>query len=117
MTARLESPTSPRPSSTPTTPRTWTPTARFFADDVVVADLNGDGHAARASTAYRARYRDAFAEFPKNKAELLNRIVLGDTVIDHERVDRGDGDDRAVRGRRHLHLHAATRSPAWISPR
>ena len=62
----------------------------YFAEDVVVANVGGEV-TGQGIDAYRARYRDAFAKFPANKAELLNRIVLGDTVIDHERVDRGDG--------------------------
>ena len=62
----------------------------FFTPDVVVANVNGEV-TSRGIEAYRARYADAFAKFPKNKAELLNRIVLGGVVIDHERVDRGDG--------------------------
>jgi hypothetical protein len=60
----------------------------FFTDDVVVADLNGDV-TSDGGAAYRDRYQKAFALFPHNKAELLNRIVIGDTVIDHERVVRG----------------------------
>jgi hypothetical protein len=62
----------------------------FFTDDVVVADING-GVTSSGIDAYRERYAGAFAKFPKNKAILVNRIVLGNTVIDHERVDRGDG--------------------------
>jgi hypothetical protein len=62
----------------------------FFTDDVVVANLGGEV-TGQGIEAYRARYKEAFAKFPRNKAELLNRIVLADTVIDHERVDRGDG--------------------------
>ena len=60
----------------------------FFADEVVVADLNGDV-TIRGIDAYRAKYTQVFADFPQNRAELLNRIVVGDTVIDHERVVRG----------------------------
>ena len=60
----------------------------FFTEDVVVADLNGNV-TCEGQAAYRARYKDAFALFPENKATLLNRIVVGDTVIDHERVMRG----------------------------
>ena len=59
----------------------------FFADDVVVADLNGDV-TIRGMDAYRAKYTQVFADFPKNRAELVNRIVVGDTVVDHERVSR-----------------------------
>ena len=60
----------------------------FFTDDIVVADLNGNV-TSEGGAAYRERYKGAFAQFPQNKAELLNRIVVGDTVIDHERVIRG----------------------------
>lgn len=59
----------------------------FFADDVVVADLNGDV-TIRGMDAYRAKYTQVFADFPDNRAELANRICVGDTVIDHERVFR-----------------------------
>ena len=62
----------------------------FFSDDVVVANLGGEV-TGQGIEAYRARYADAFAKFPNNRAELLNRIVLAGAVIDHERVDRGDG--------------------------
>jgi hypothetical protein len=61
-----------------------------FTGGVVVANINGDV-TSQGIDAYRARYADAFAKFPRNRAELLNRIVLGACVIDHERVDRGDG--------------------------
>ena len=62
----------------------------FFSDDIVVADINGAVTSAGIA-AYRDRYAGAFAKFPKNRAEIVNRIVLGNTVIDHESVDRGDG--------------------------
>jgi hypothetical protein len=62
-----------------------------FADDVVVAGLNGDV-SRTGIEAYRAFYAKTFADFPGNKAELVNRIVVGANVIDHERVDRGNGD-------------------------
>ena len=58
-----------------------------FSDDVTVADLNGavtiDG-----LTAYRAKYAKVFADYPENNATLLGRIVIGNVVIDHERVMR-----------------------------
>jgi hypothetical protein len=60
----------------------------YFADDVVVADLN-DAVSLQGGAAYRERYAGVFAQFPQNRAELVNRIVIGDTVIDHERVSRG----------------------------
>jgi hypothetical protein len=58
-----------------------------FTDDVVVSDLNGDV-ILRGIEAYHAKYRQVFADFPKNRAELVGRISLGETVIDHERVFR-----------------------------
>ena len=61
-----------------------------FTDDVIVADVGGAANL-EGNAAYRERYAGAFGKFPNNKAELLSRIVLGNTVIDHERVDRGDG--------------------------
>jgi hypothetical protein len=58
-----------------------------FASDVKVADLHGavtiDG-----IEAYRARYARLFAEFPGKQAVLVNRITIGNVVIDHERVVR-----------------------------
>src|SRR4051812_8740778 len=64
----------------------------YFTEDVVVADLNGNV-SLEGNAAYRERYQGAFAKFPNNRAELLNRMVVGQTVIDHERVDRGNGVD------------------------
>ena len=62
----------------------------FFADDVVVADLNG-AVTIQGLEAYRAKYVQVFADFPQNKAELVNRMAVGNTVIDHERVIRAPG--------------------------
>ena len=59
----------------------------FFADDVVVADLNGAA-TIEGKAAYRAKYQQVFADFPGNHAELVNRIAVGARVIDHERVFR-----------------------------
>jgi len=58
-----------------------------FADDVVVADLNAEPNL-RGMEAYRARYEGLFAQYPQNRAELVGRSVIGNTVIDHERVFR-----------------------------
>lgn len=65
----------------------------YFSDDCVIADLNGavttDG-----APAIRARYEKAFAQFPENKAILVNRIAVGNTVVDHEDVVRAPGGER-----------------------
>jgi hypothetical protein len=63
---------------------------RFFTDDVVIADVGG-AVSSTGLAALRERYAGAFAKYPKNRADVVNRIVLGQSVIDHERVDRGDG--------------------------
>jgi len=68
----------------------------YFADDIVVADLNGKV-STQGIEAYRTRYAGTFAQFPQNKAELVNRIVVGNTVVDHERVVRApDGESFEV---------------------
>jgi hypothetical protein len=59
----------------------------YFADDIIVADLNG-AITTQGAAAYRERYANAFAQFPQNRADLVSRMVLGATVIDHERVFR-----------------------------
>ena len=43
--------------------------------------------------AIRDRHKGLFAQFPENKAELVNRIVVGSSVIDHERVFRAPGGE------------------------
>jgi hypothetical protein len=68
----------------------------FFADDITVADLNGDV-TIQGIAAYRAKYVQVFADFPQNRARLVNRICVGQTVIDHEDVSRGpDGPNFQV---------------------
>ena len=59
----------------------------YFAEDVVVSDLNG-APSLSGIAAYRAKYAAVFAEFPANKVQLMGRIAVGNTVIDHERVLR-----------------------------
>jgi hypothetical protein len=59
-----------------------------YADDVVVADFNG-AVSSTGISALRKRYADMFAANPKNHARLVNRITIGNTVIDHEDVSRG----------------------------
>ncbi len=58
-----------------------------FAEDVVVADLNG-AVKLQGRTAFRALYAKVFGEFPENRVELLGRIAVGNVVVDHERVLR-----------------------------
>ena len=65
----------------------------FFAGECVVSGLNGTPtESSRA--AIKARYAEAFAQFPQNKAELKNRIAVGNTVVDHELVIREPGGEQ-----------------------
>ena len=64
-----------------------------YASDVVIASLNG-GITDTGREALRARYAKTFADFPENRARLVNRIQVGNTVVDHEDVSRGPGKDR-----------------------
>lgn len=59
----------------------------FFADDVIVSDLNAAPNL-HGLKDYRERHVGLFAQFPQNQAERLSRIVIGNIVIDHERVLR-----------------------------
>lgn len=65
----------------------------FYADDCVIADLNG-AVTQRGAAEIRVRYAAMFAKFPENKALLVNRIVVGNTVVDHEDVIRAPGGER-----------------------
>jgi uncharacterized protein (TIGR02246 family) len=62
-----------------------------FAPDCVIADLNG-AVTHLGIDAIRARYAKLFAEFPDNEARLVNRIAVGDVVIDHEDITRAPGN-------------------------
>ncbi len=66
---------------------------RFFAEECVIADLNG-AVTSNGAGAIRERYAKMFAQFPQNQALLLNRIALGAVVIDHEDVIRAPGGER-----------------------
>ena len=64
-----------------------------YAADVVVAGLNGPV-TETGREALRARYAKAFATYPENKARLIKRIAVGNTVVDHEDVSRGPGKEQ-----------------------
>jgi uncharacterized protein (TIGR02246 family) len=58
-----------------------------FAEDCVIADLNGAVTQA-GRPAVRERYAQLFARYPGNRARLINRIAVGEVVIDHEDIAR-----------------------------
>lgn len=63
----------------------------LFADDCVIADLNGAiSHA--GADAIRERYTQLFAQYPENHAKLVNRIIVGDVVVDHEDIARSSNE-------------------------
>ena len=64
----------------------------FYAADAVLGAYNG-AVATEGLEAIRERHAKLFAEFPQNRAELKNRIVVGSTVIDHEVVTRSPGGE------------------------
>jgi hypothetical protein len=65
----------------------------YFAEDCIVSGLNGTP-TETSRDALQARYAKAFAQFPENKAELKNRIAVGNTVVDHELVIRKPGGEQ-----------------------
>ncbi|MCX7281387.1 MAG: nuclear transport factor 2 family protein [Alphaproteobacteria bacterium] len=65
----------------------------YFTEDCIVSGLNGTP-TETSREAIKARYVKAFAQFPQNKAELKNRIVIGNTIVDHELVIRYPGGEQ-----------------------
>ena len=65
----------------------------YFTQDCIVSGLNGVP-TETSRDAIKARYAKAFAQFPQNKAELKNRIVVGNTIVDHELVIRAPGGEQ-----------------------
>ena len=65
----------------------------YFTEDCIVSGLNGTP-TETTRDAIKARYAKAFATFPQNKAELLRRIAVGNTVVDHELVIRAPGGEQ-----------------------
>ena len=60
--------------------------AATYADDVELIELPDDVFV-RGIAQLRERYAKAFAD-PTLRADIVNRIVVGNTVVDHERVRR-----------------------------
>ena len=65
----------------------------YFSPDCIVSGLNGTS-TETTRDAIKARYAKAFAQFPQNKAELVSRIAVGNTVVDHELVIRSPGGEQ-----------------------
>ncbi len=61
--------------------------ANFFKPDVAVYE-HPDMLVQKSRNEIFDYYEKLFKEFPLNRTEVLHRIVIGDHVIDHERVRR-----------------------------
>jgi uncharacterized protein (TIGR02246 family) len=62
-----------------------------FANDCVLAELNG-AVTQQGMTAIRQRYQTLFETYPENHAALVNRVVVGEVVIDHEDIVRSSSE-------------------------
>jgi uncharacterized protein (TIGR02246 family) len=62
-----------------------------FAADCVLAELNGPV-TQQGGDAIRQRYETLFASYPENRAVLVNRVVVGSVVIDHEDITRSPSE-------------------------
>jgi uncharacterized protein (TIGR02246 family) len=58
---------------------------RFYAEDVKIRDFGG-AVIAGGMEGMRAFYEPLFRDSPELSAKVLNRIVIGDCVIDEEKV-------------------------------
>ncbi|MGD9813925.1 MAG: SgcJ/EcaC family oxidoreductase [Hyphomonadaceae bacterium] len=63
-----------------------------FADDCLLCDISG-AVIQNGIGQIRARYAQLFAQYPKNRARIVNRIAVGDVVIDHEAISRAPGEE------------------------
>lgn len=59
----------------------------YFADEMTIANLREEPNL-RGIEAYKERMSGVFAQFPQNRVELLGRFVIGNKVLDHEKVMR-----------------------------
>jgi uncharacterized protein (TIGR02246 family) len=62
-----------------------------FSADCVLAELNG-AVTQQGSDAIRQRYQTLFESYPENHAALVNRVVVGNVVIDHEDITRSPSE-------------------------
>lgn len=58
-----------------------------FAADCILSELNG-AITQQGAASIRERYQTLFASFPENHAVLVNRVAVGNVVIDHEDITR-----------------------------
>ncbi len=64
-----------------------------FHPDAELFVLGEDEPKARGRPAIEAIYADLFARSPNLHSEVVHRAVIGDRVVDHERITGRDGSD------------------------
>jgi len=57
-----------------------------FSNDIITYSQNDNKILLNGMKEFRKRYEDLFNQNPELHAELLNRMILGNFVIDYERV-------------------------------
>lgn len=68
----------------------------LFSDDVQLYNQADGKLLADGKVAVRKLYTNLFEKSPKLHSELMNRMVLGNTVIDHERITGRMGKDEPI---------------------
>ncbi|RQO72188.1 hypothetical protein DBR43_13320 [Pedobacter sp. KBW06] len=63
----------------------------FFSDDIQLFDFGESEPLVKGITGVEKLYRNVFDHSPNLHAEILNRIVFDDKVIDQERVTTHEG--------------------------
>ncbi|RQO57278.1 steroid delta-isomerase [Paucibacter sp. KBW04] len=69
---------------------------REYTDDVVAYRLPGTEPVLQGKPAFAAHYVSKRFNLPGLHAELVNRMVIGNKVIDHERVTGVEGEPMEV---------------------
>ncbi|OWR31740.1 hypothetical protein CDO73_04465 [Saccharibacillus sp. O23] len=83
-----------------------------YAEDAKLYDLIDGTVIAQGREAMRERYRKRFEE-DRVQAELVNRMVIGSRVIDHEHVTR-EGSDRVIQAAAIYETHGGRIVAAWF---
>ncbi|QOR67873.1 nuclear transport factor 2 family protein [Cytobacillus suaedae] len=65
-----------------------------YTDNVVVMDFGTNKITLEGKEAFKVRYNNLFEANPNLNARLVNRVVKGNHVIDHEHITgRADGNE------------------------
>ena len=69
-----------------------------FHPDACLRELQDGGVIAQGAAAIRESFSALFSSCPELHAELIQRMAMGDTVVDHERVSgmSADGPEETI---------------------